>query len=166
MIYTNPIEVVLVEGPWWENIAVWISLFAACVSLVTVAFSVWQNVKKDRSIQTEYFFRIVEDILVTEFPVTRRSLLFDEKKGSLFDSYMKLTDVITELRKKMQFFYFQDRAFYNKLDGMLIDLDEMIVEEANKRNVSEKEQKIFFSEIDNRISKIYKELLKKHVGKK
>lgn len=165
MIYTDPIEVVLIEGPWWKNIAVWISLFAALVSLATVAFSVWQNVKKDRSIQTEYFFKIVEDILVTEFPVARRSLLFDEKKGSLFDSYMNLTDVITELRKKMQFFYFQDRTFYDEIDKILVDLDEMIVEEANKKNVSEKEQKIFLSEVDNRISMIYKELLKKHVGK-
>ncbi len=159
-----PIEVVLIEGAWWQDVSIIISILAIMISLFSVGWSIFQHIANTKSVETEYFFNIAEKILAEDLPVARRHLIFDIN-GCLSSDYMKLTDVITELRKKIQFFYFQDQSFYREIDKSLIDLDEAIIVMADKKKVELKEQQVFFVGVDNQIAKVYKKLLGRHAGK-
>lgn len=160
----KPLEVIILETSKWGSFSDYLSILAILVSLSAVYFAFKQYKLGLKTVEAGYYLSLVQDILATKLPEARRYLEFDTN-NNLTEGYMKLADIITEFRKRIQYFYFQDSCFYKELDEQLIRIDDALIVMAERKNVSKQDQNKFFVNLDSEIKDVYKKLLHKHTGK-
>lgn len=158
------IKVLLVDGAWWSDVANLLSIVAIAISIISAHFAHKQYQLEKKNIVSGYFLELTKGVLSKDFPQARRSLTFTTN-NTLSEGYEELTNVIGILLKNIGFFRFQDKKLYDKLNNELTELDELIVEMADRQAVSSIRQREFLNDVDKRISNIYDALLTKHTGK-
>lgn len=68
----------------------------------------------------------------------------------------ELQKCLSDLRRDILYFKFTNSVFYDTMNGIIIDIDELLVELANEDN--ENQVRMRMSEIDYKINQIYDEV--------
>lgn len=127
-----------------------ISILAIIISIWSAVWTVWKNNKQN------YNNFLYEDILKKKLHKELPSLIHDainiSTKKADNTKISKLEKCIGELRKDILIFKYQKPIFYEKLDSILIKLDEQIVVINSRTENFDKK----YEEITAEIKKMYK----------
>ena len=130
-----------------------LSITSLVVSIILALNTHFQNISHNRTnLKARYFEIIFDDIIVDIIPRSI-SLISFGKSGKILDANC-LSDNLVNLRKKAQYFKFDDEDFYKELKNVTMDIEDYISESCNKTWEND-EQADFFSNLHSKIKDLY-----------
>ena len=131
-----------------------IAIFLSILSLICSASI--SNKQKKLNMKEHYYQPVFQELLLVTFPETFTNFINIKNKKYYINASTDFEQTIGLFRKKIKFLQFADYDAYNKIDDLLIQIDECVVLLcSNKEN---KEEKIL--NIHNLVKKLYEEINK------
>ena len=139
------------------------ALVISIISLVaTILIAIVEVIQakslNDTSIEAEYFDFLYKEIMLKKIPMGRIKMTFNKENRLIGTT--EFLEAIKELRKNTVYYQYTDSKFFKELKTILVEIEDYIILSENKIHLGE-EQTEFFSEIHNKLSKMYNILLKK-----
>lgn len=132
------------------------ALILSIIAILVSIFEIYNNARLNKTnIKSEYFSQIYYDYLFNQIPDARKQIRIDNGR---FIGFEKLQDAVTDMVSKSEFFKFANERFYNKLKKKCIDLEDFLLNTANKKNIQLSSP---CNEVDKKIKKIYKYINRK-----
>lgn len=128
------------------------SLRISIIALIISLLEMYHNqILNKTNLKSEYFKEIYSNYLFNKIPGDRKGI--DIINGR-FVGFRKLQDTLTDMVSDLSFFKFADGRFYLIIKKECMDLEDYLLNTANKKNISISSNP--FSEIDIRLKRIYK----------
>ena len=126
-----------------------IASLALATSIISLGYQIYSN----RSmLERDLYADVFRDYLMKSIPYSRNVLRIHDGR---LHSY-ELQKCLSDLRRDILYFKFTNSVFYDTMNGIIIDIDELLVELANEDN--ENQVRMRMSEIDYKINQIYDEV--------
>ena len=134
----------------WDVIAV--------MALVISGIALYKQLKKDKVSQNTIFFKEIFFNFLTQDCVEARNDISFDNCGKI-DNTDKFEEIIADLGKRISFYEYVDKNFYDKLKKLLTDLDDLLLDDKNYKG---KKQTDHSNEIDEKISELFKLIMDKY----
>ncbi|RJU25448.1 MULTISPECIES: hypothetical protein [Streptococcus] len=143
----------------WSNI---LSAIAIILSVVTFVISlIFENIKLKREKNSKIFQDIYFKYMQFTIPKAESDINYIHTNDRIkLTGITEMTNILKNLRKKSSFYKFTDKKFYKKLTEYIMEVEDYYSRKLNTVDDNEKYDK-FKSESKEKISKLYKILLKK-----
>lgn len=105
------------------------------------------------NLESEYFKDIYKDHLVYKIPTARKYIKFS--MDNELEGTDKLIEELQQIRQESLYFQYNNAQFYDKLKGVLQNLEDYLVNNAGKKFVGEEQTQVY-NYIKNAIDEIYK----------
>lgn len=120
-----------------------ISIVAIVISIISLIYT--NNISKKQTqlkMKENYYQPVFQDMLINIFPQVFTNFIDIKNNAVYIEASTEFEKAIGDFRKKVKFLQFIDLDIYNKIDKLLIDIDENIVLLcSNRDNKEEKIQK-------------------------
>ena len=146
-----------------DIVSVIIAILALGASIVSLIWTIQHSKKAQKiTLEADYFRTIFKDYLVRKFPKAREKIFFQKNKIS---GHKEFIDQLNSLRRKLSYFRYTDKQFYENLKTELQKLEDFILSAMNKSYESS-EQTDFNISCDSQLSSIYELITKRYYGMK
>lgn len=130
----------------------------AVMALVISGIALYKQLKKDKVSQNTIFFKeIFFNFLTQDYVEARNDISFDN--SGKIDNTDKFEEIIADLGKRISFYEYVDKNFYDKLKKLLTNLDDLLLDDKNYKG---KKQTDHSNEIDEKISELFKLIMDKY----
>ena len=130
----------------------------AVMALVISGIALYKQLKKDKVSQNTIFFKKIFFNFLTQDCVEARNDISFDNSGKI-DNTDKFEEIIADLGKRISFYEYVDKNFYDKLKKLLTDLDDLLLDDKNYKG---KKQTDHSNEIDEKISELFKLIMDKY----
>lgn len=135
-----------------------ISIFSSAIALLISGIALYKQLKKDKISQNTIFFKEVFFKFLTQDCVEARNDINFDIDGKI-NNTDKFENIIADLGKKISFFEYVDKNFYDKVRKLLTDLDDLLLDDKNYKG---KKQTDHSNKIDEKISELFKLIMDKY----
>lgn len=132
----------------------YIALLALLISVLALS----KQLKKDKIFQNTIFFKEVFLKFLTQDCVEARNDIKFDSDGKI-DNTDKFEEYIADLGKKISFYEYVDKEFYDELKKLLTELDDLLLDDKNYKG---KKQTDHFNKIDEKISELFRSIMNKY----
>lgn len=132
----------------------YIALLALLISVLALS----KQLKKDKIFQNTIFFKEVFLQFLTQDCVEARNDIKFDSDGKI-DNTDKFEVLIADLGKKISFYEYVDKEFYDELRKLLTELDDLLLDDKNYKG---KKQTDHFNKIDEKISELFRLIMNKY----
>lgn len=145
-----------------DKITLILSIIAIIISIIVPLFEYLINKHTNfTNLMSMFYAETYKEYLMILIPESRKKIGFIDDK---INDTENLEIVLQGLRTKSTFFSYQNKRFFNNLNKKINSIDDLLVQHSG-RNVDYITYNKFITMLDKRISKLYKYINNKYVGK-
>lgn len=130
----------------------------AMIALIISGVALYKQLIKDKVSQNTIFFKEIFFKFLTQDCVEARNDISFDDSGKI-DNTNRFEDMLADLGKRISFYEYVDKNFYDKLKELLTDLDDLLLEDKNYKG---KKQTDHSNKIDEKISELFKLIMDKY----
>lgn len=142
-----------------QKILKYLPIIISTLSLIISVFTVKKQ--KIIKLRENYYEPVFKEILTKDFPNVFTNFVDINKKIIYKEQSTPFEELLTNFRKKIKYLMFTDEKIFNKLNNLIIEIDELIIilctkEENKEKNIDNisKQSKLLYKYINDYFSKI------------